>query len=452
MTPFPTAVETAARIRRGETSSRAVTEQLLARIDAVNPHVNAVVEVDSESALATADEADRTADRGPLHGVPITIKDSFNVAGLHTTWGEPAFAEYVADWDATVVQRLRRAGAIVVGKTNVHHMLADYGQTANEVYGRTNNPWDLARTPGGSSGGDAAALASGMTYLDYGSDLVGSIRIPAAFCGVYGLKPSVGTVPLHGFQPPGSPAGPSDMRYLSAVGPLARSAADLRLALGVTGGPDGPPAKAYSWAPAPSRHSRLADFRVGVVLDHEKCPVTSEVGDVLSGAVDALGRAGAKIVEGWPDGVDPVAQAETFGFHVGLFFAFQESGADFATLADVVEQENRRMASRAAWTRYFEDVDVFLCPTNFTPAFPHDTRPFDERTIAGDRPYDDQVFWISQASLPGLPAVAAPIGLTPGRLPVGAQVVGPLHEDDTAITFAELAADVVGGFAPPPEH
>jgi amidase len=445
-------------LRRREISSRELTEELLARIDSVNPALNAVVELRCEAALqeaTTADEAiTRGGDVGPLHGVPMTIKDSFNVAGLHTTWGNPAYKDFEADSDATVAQRLRQAGAIIVGKTNVAFMLSDFGQTANELFGVTNNPWDTTRTPGGSSGGTAAALSAGMTFLEYGSDLVGSIRIPASFCGVYGLKPSAGIVPLSGFQPPGSPAGPSDMMYMSAVGPLGRSAHDLRTALSVTGGPEGQVAKAYSWALSPSRHTRLEDFRVGVVLDHEHAPVSSEVLTQLSDAVDALARAGATVVEGWPDGVDPVRDYESFGFHVRLFFAFQQPGEDFATISQVIEHEHRRMASRVAWNRYFDDVaDVFLCPVNFTPAFPHDSRPFEQRTITtpeGERPYNDQAFWVSHASLPGLPAVSAPIGRTPSGLPVGAQIMGSLYEDDTAITFAELFTDVIGGYEPPP--
>src|SRR6266508_2117354 len=398
---FQSATDAAQTLRRKERSSRELTEMLLARIEAVNPALNAVVELRREAALQEAAAADATTargdDAGPLHGVPMTIKDSFNVAGLHTTWGNPAFKDFVADSDATVPRRLKQAGAIIVGKTNLAFMLGDFGQTANELYGVTGNPWDVARTPGGSSGGAAAALAAGMTFLEYGSDLVGSIRIPASFCGVYGLKPSVGTVPLTGFQPPGPPAGPSDMAYMSAIGPLGRSAPDLRTALRVTGGPEGQAAKAWSWALSPPRHRRLEEFRVGVVLDHPHAPVSSEVTAPLSNAVDAL--------------------------------------------------------ARAAWNRYYDDIDVFLCPVNFTPAFPHDGRPFEARTIAtpeGDRPYTNQVFWVSHASLPGLPAVAAPVGRTPGGLPVGAQIVGPLHEDDTAITFAELLGDVTGGYEPPP--
>ncbi|MFJ7212800.1 amidase family protein [Amycolatopsis sp. NPDC098790] len=419
MTFFRTATDVAADLRRGALSSRELTEQLFARIDASD--VNAVVATRRDFALEAASRADVTTG-GPLHGVPMTVKDAFAVAGMPTTWGEPAFAEAVADRDAVVVERLQAAGALVVGKSNVHHLLADFGRTENPVYGRTVNPRDRARTPGGSSGGAAAALAAGLSFVEYGSDLAGSIRIPAAYCGVYGLKPTPGTVPLRGFQPPG-PVTDLVREFPSAVGPLARSAADLRLALRVTGEPL-----------APSRRSRLADFRVGVVLDDPACPVTEEVGTALSDAVDALAKAGVRVAEGWPDGVDPVVQADSFGYQVEWFFAAQEGrepdGAD--------AQERLRAALGAAWARYFADVDAFLCPTVFTTAPAHDDR----------RRYDDQVFWIAQASLPGLPAVSAPIG---GPLPAGLQVVGPSREDDTAITLAELAADVVGGFVPPEE-
>ncbi len=451
------ATDAAELLRRKEISSRELTEMLLARIDAVNPAVNAIVELRREAAIlaaAAADEAIVHGDQlGPLHGVPMTIKDGFNVADLHTTWGNPAFKDYVADRDATVAERLKRAGAIIVGKTNVAFMLSDFGQTANDLYGVTNNPWDTTRTPGGSSGGAAAALSAGMTFLEYGSDLVGSIRIPASFCGVYGLKPSVEIVPLTGFQPPGPPPPPSDMMYMSAVGPLGRNACDLRTALNVTAGPENQAARAYRWRPSPPRHTRLEDFRVGVVLDNELSPVSSEVVTVLSGAVDALARKGATVVDGWPDGVDPVRLYESFGFHVQLFFAFQQPGENSTEIATLIAHENNRMAARAAWNRYFADLDVFVCPVNFTQAFPHDDRPFDKRTITtpeGRRPYHNQAFWVSHASLPGLPAVAAPIGRTQGGLPVGAQIIGPLYEDDTAITFAELLGDVIGGYEPPP--
>src|ERR671914_2668366 len=384
-TLFQSATDAAQAVRHKEVSSRELTEMLLTRIEDANPALNAVVELRREAALQEANAADEATahgeEAGPLHGVPMTIKDSFNVAGLHTTWGNPAFKDFEADSDATVVRRLRQAGAIIVGKTNVAFMLSDFGQTANELYGVTNNPWDTTRTPGGSSGGTAAALSAGMTFLEYGSDLVGSIRIPASFCGVYGLKPSVGIVPLSGFQPPGPPAPPSEMMYMSAVGPLGRSPRDLRTALSVTGGLEKQKGKGHSWALAPPRHARLEDFRVGVVLDHEYVPVSSEVTAPLSNAVDELARAGATVVEGWPDGVDPVRNYESFGFHVQSFFAFQQPGEAFVKFSEFIDHENRRMASRAAWNRYFEDIDVFLCPVSFTPPFPHDARPFEQRTI-----------------------------------------------------------------------
>jgi amidase len=453
---FRSATDAAELLRRKEISSRELTEMLLARIEAADPKLNAVVELRADEALKQATAADRATFEGvigPLHGVPMTIKDSFNVAGLHTTWGNPQFKDYVADWDATVVRRLEQAGAIIVGKTNVASMLGDFGQTANDLYGVTNNPWDTARTPGGSTGGGAAALAAGMTFLEYGSDLVGSIRIPASFCGVYGLRPSAGIVPLTGFQPPGPPAGPSEMMYLSAVGPLGRTARDLRTALNVTAGPEPPASSAYSWMLSRPRRARLEDVRVGVVFDHGYAPVSSEITTLLSDAVDALARAGGTVVEGWPEGVDPVRDYESFGFHVQLFFAAQQPDEPFARSSEFVAQEHRRMATRAAWTRYFDDIDVFLCPTNITPAFPHDSRPFAQRTITtpeGEWPYDTQAFWVAHAALAGLPAVAAPIGRTPDGLPVGAQIIGPLYEDGTALTFAELLGDVIGGYQPPP--
>jgi amidase len=430
-------------------SSRELVELLLRRIEAIDPAVNAIVELQAEEALREAEGADRAiaaGHAGALLGVPMTIKEAFNVAGLHTTWGNPAFKEYVADWDATTVSRLRESGAVIVGKTNAHFMLADFAQTFNDIYGRTNNPWDPELTPGGSSGGSAAAVAAGETFLDFGSDLVGSIRIPAAFCGVYGLRPSVGVVPLTGLQPPGPPAPPSEMSYMSSVGPIARTAGDLRTALTATAGPENP---AYSWALPPPRATTLRDFRVGVVVSD----VSSEVGDVLAGAVDALSSAGATIVEGWPDDVDPAATSDAFGYHVGLFLALAQPGGTFERLPELIEYEHRRMAVRAAWGRYFREVDAFICPVNFTPAFPHDPRPFEQRTVAtsdGERPYDAQPFWISHASLPGLPAVSAPVGRTRHGLPVGMQIIGPLYEDDTAITFAELTADIIGGYEPPP--
>jgi len=431
------ATEALAALRSGRVSALKLTEAVLARIDAVDGEVNAMASVRRGEALRDAAAADaRREPRGPLHGLPVTVKDAFHVAGLPTTWGNPDWAGAVADANATVVRRLVGAGAILVGTTNVAFMLGDFGQTENPLHGRTSNPHDPSRTAGGSSGGSAAALAAGMTYLEFGSDLVGSIRIPAAFCGVYGLRPTPGVVPLTGFAPPGSLAEQSELAHLSVVGPLARTAADVRLALSVTGGPE---QLGWSWTlPAP-RHRTLADFRVGVVLDSGLAPVTAEVGDVLSAVADTVAEAGATVVEGWPDGVDPAAGFEAFGAQVQAFFAWQDPPAATGSLAEFAAQDARRMAHRAAWRRCFEDFDVFLSPVNFTAAPPHDDRPIAERTVAG-RPYTDQSFWIAHAALAGLPALSAPVGHTPHGLPVGLQIVAPRDEDDTALTFAELLA------------
>ena len=454
---FGSAGAAADLIRCREVSSAELTQLVLERIDAVNPELNAVVELRREAALREAAVADdviaRGEQAGPLHGVPMTVKEAFHVTGMHSTWGNPAFRDYTAGQDAAVVRRLRAADAVITGTTNVAFMLADFAQTANDLYGVTSNPWNVGCTPGGSSGGSAAAVAAGMSFLEYGSDLAGSIRIPAGFCGVYGLKPSAGIVPPAGFQPPGPPTLPLELPVMAELGPLARTAGDLRTALAATAGPEDPVAKAYSWALAPPRHQRLDHFRVGVVLDDPRAPVTSEVGAVLSGTADALARAGVTVTEGWPAGIDPGRSAESFGFQVGLFLAFVQPGEqDFAPLAAVIEQERQRLAARAAWSNYFTDFDVFVCPVNFTAAFPHDARPFGQRTIAtaeGERPYADQPFWTAHASLAGLPAAAAPAGRTPAGLPVGAQIIGPRYEDDTVITFAELLANVTGGFRPP---
>jgi amidase len=450
---FQSATETARAIRRKGLSAREVAEALLDRIDSVGPQLNAIVELRRKDALQAAKAADdalaQGKDVGRLHGVPMTIKDAVDVAGLHTTWGNPDFADYIAPTDSAVAARLKQAGAVIIGKSNVAEMLADFGQTTNRLYGRTNNPWDLTRTPGGSSGGGAAAVSAGLSFLEYGSDLVGSIRIPAGLCGVYGLRPSARTVPLAGFQPPGAPTGANEMTYLSTLGPLARTAEDLRTALVATAGPLAPCDRAYRWNLAPARHAELKEFRVGFVLDDDNAPVSIEVSNLLSELVETLVAAGVSVTQGWPAGVDAVAQAQCFSEHVQAFFAYQEGGETEGYFA----QERARMTARDTWQSYFRDFDVFLSPATLSAAYPYDSRPFHERTIPtpdGELPYVNQPFWIAHAALVGLPAVVAPVGLTASGLPVGVQVVGPQHEDDTAITFAELLAPLTGGSLRPP--
>jgi amidase len=476
---FASALDAGRAIRSGKISSLELTTHMLDRIQQHNGKLNAVVALAGD-AVERARAADEAAARrewwGPLHGVPCTIKDTFEVAGVTTTAGSPALRSHVPARDATVAARLRAAGMVILGKTNVPMFAADW-QTYNAVYGQTNNPWDVARTPGGSTGGGAAALAAGLTYLEVGSDLAGSIRIPSHFCGVYGHKPSLDVVPMRGHipPPPGIPATPPST--LPVAGPLARSASDLSVALQALGGPDGDEARAWRWSLPAARGMRLAEYRIGYVLDHPLCPVSPEVGDALTATVEALRKAGAQLTEGWPPGMTAEEQFDTYYMLlVGHFGppvradqvpalrqrAAVQDGSYLAryalavTASDAYMQsmETRRRQARGVWQAYFRTHDAFLLPTALVPAFPHDPAGTPLlRVLAtprGERPYQDICFWTSFASLAGLPATTAPVGLTPGGLPVGAQIVGPYLEDATPIDLAGRLADIVGGFRPPP--
>src|SRR5713101_8400716 len=266
---FATAGETAEAVRKKRISASELMNVTFQRIDRHNPIVNAIIWQDREQAMARAKQADDTLakgnDFGALHGVPVPIQEPFAYRGSPSTWGLPWLEDAISPRTAVAVARMVSSGAIVVGKTNVPVMLGDW-QSYNPLFGTTNNPWDLTRTPGGSTGEGSAALAAGTGCLPLGSDLSGSIRIPAHFCGVYGHKPSLELVSLAGFQPgpwDGSPGYPMD---LSVAGPLARSARDLGLALNVLGGANGDDAKAWTWKMPAPRHTRLEDFRIGYVL------------------------------------------------------------------------------------------------------------------------------------------------------------------------------------------
>lgn len=460
MNSYATAVEMAAAIRNKTISTRELVELTFQRIEAVNPALNAIVWTQRDAALSRAAEADqalaRGRDLGPLHGVPITIKESFAYRGSPNTWGLPDLKNANSPRTALAIERLESAGAIVVGKTNVPVMLADW-QSDNPVYGTTNNPWDLSRTPGGSTGGGAAAVASGIGALTMGSDLSGSIRIPAHFCGVYGHKPSLNAINMEGFQPgpwDGAPGPPMD---LAVVGPLARDARDLALALDVLAGPTGDNARAWTWRMPAPRHTRLKDFRVGYVLDDPIAPIASDVRDVYEKLLSALGKTGATIQHGWPAGVDLRGAADTYGYLLMSFVTADLTGNKASTFdhASWLRQSLQRLAFRAVWQKYFESWDVFLLPSSFTAAFPHDqSQPIEKRVVKtpeGKRPYvQNLAYWISTASLSGLPATVAPVGFTDAGLPVGIQILAPMWEDGTSIEFAALLSEVTGGFSAPP--
>lgn len=473
---FATAAQSAQAIREKKISATELLAFTYGRIDDHNQKINAIIWQCREKAMARARQEDEILAKGktlgPLHGVPVTIKEAFAYQGSPNTWGLLSLKDVISPRTAIAVERLESAGAIVIGKTNVCVMLGDW-QTYNPVYGTTNNPWDFTRTAGGSTGGGAAALAAGLGCLTLGSDLSGSIRIPAHFCGVYGHKPTLELASTDGFQPgpwDGAPGFPMD---LGVVGPLARDASDLALALGAIGGPNGQAAKAWSWRIPPSHRKRLKDFRIGYVLDDAIAPVASDVGLLYENVVAELRRAGANMTCGWPEGIEPRKQLETYLYLLFAFFSFDVSkeqlGKQRARLeqdpsdisaAAVVEphgrwlrETRRRLGFRALWQKYFEQYDVFLLPAGFSAAFPHDhSEPLEHRVVEtpeGKRSYLSTPLWTCFATLAGLPATVAPIGRTKAGLPAGIQIVAPMWEDGTSIEFASLLADAVGGFIEP---
>lgn len=474
---FATALQAADAIRKKQVSSVELTRRVFERIDRYNPQLNAFAYQLRDEAMAQAAQADaehaKGGSLGVLHGVPITVKESIGVAGHPATWGIPALRNVLTSQDSDVVARLRGAGAILVGATNVPLSLDDW-QSYNEIYGQTNNPWDVKRTPGGSSGGSAAALAAGLGYLSIGSDIGGSIRVPSDFCGIFGHKPTVGLVSSIGQQPGGGRSVPGSPPLLAVLGPMARSAQDLLTALKVVGGPVAWDTKAWKWQLPEPRGNSLKDFRVGYVIDDPIAPPTPEIKAVLESAIDRLGRAGAKLKPGWPTGYRPADLLSNYLFLLQAFlftvsppeeqerlrktfpnFMGPGSGAT-SSLAEWQHQNSRRLAFRAQWQAWFEQVDVFLSPVAFTAAFPHDhSEPEEQRTIAtpgGPRHYMDIVNWIAPPTLTGCPATAAPVGRTPNGLPVGMQIMGPFWEDATPITFADLLTREIGGFSPPPGY
>ncbi|HEY2058188.1 MAG TPA: amidase [Amycolatopsis sp.] len=461
-------------------SATELLELSIARIEEFDEKVNAVVVRDFERARAAAKRADAALARGeraPLLGVPVAVKESFNVAGLPTTWGIPEAAGWEPAEDAVLVTRVKDAGGVVVGKTNVPHLLHDW-QSYNDIYGTTSNPWELTRSPGGSSGGSAAALAAGYVSLALGSDLAGSLRVPAHFCGVFAHKPSLPLLPGRGNVPPRVPAlaAPPD---LAVVGPMTRSAADLTLATLLLAGPDEVEAVAYQLALQPSRGAELRDFRVLVVDSHPLVPTAAVIREGFDRIAQGLEKAGATVArhsELLPDleqtaktyltllssrfGVDmpPEAyravQAAAAGIppEADTVQAIMTRGA-VAGHADWVRADRVRVGLADRWRRLFREFDVVLFPITPTPAFPHDHAERGERRLEIDGtayPYDSHLFWPSAATLTGLPATAVPIGHSPEGLPYGMQIVGPYLEDRTPLRFAELVEQEFGGFTPPP--
>lgn len=448
------------------------------RIERYNKTLNALCVMDLERGRRAARAADRArGGRGPLNGLPMTVKESFDLEGFPTTWGLPEFRSNVARRDALAVQRLKAAGAVVFGKTNVPAMLADW-QTFNPIHGTTSNPWDLARVPGGSSGGAAAALAAGLTGLELGSDIGASIRAPAHYCGVYGHKPTWGICSPEGHALPGD----AQEQDIAAIGPLARSAEDLRLALGIVAGPDAIDGAGWKLALKPRALRRFRGLRIAVMASHPTAEVDASVSDAILKLARFAAGKGAKVSDRARPDFDP---EEAHRVYLALLrsatsarlaakqfarwqriarsrpahdMAYEAQAARGNTLAhrDWLVVSNRRHQMRHAWARFFRDWDVFLCPTAATAAFAHNQKGerWERMILVNGKPQPSttQMFWAGYSGIAFLPSTVAPAGFTIGGLPLGVQIVGPQHADTLTIAFAQLVEREYQGFEPPPGY
>jgi amidase len=479
---FKTAIELSAALAAKQVSAVELAQDAISRIERHDARINAICVRDFERGLDAARAADAARARGetrPLLGIPLTVKESYNVAGLPTTWGFPAQKDFTPPEDALSISRAKAAGGVILGKTNVPVGLGDW-QSYNEIYGTTNNPYDLGRTPGGSSGGSAAALAAGYGPLSLGSDIGGSLRVPAFHCGVYAHKPTYNVAPVRGHTPPPFPPIPLD-RDMAVIGPMARSAADLSLLLDVIAGPDPLDAGVgYKLTLPPPRRNALKDFRVLVVDSDPVLPSDKDVRGAIEKLAGGLARSGVNVARQSPLLPDFAESSRLYMrmlmSFLGAFFAPEviagaQAGAaqlpaDNKSLAaerlrgmtqshrDWVLDDGARGRLRAQWRELFKTFDAVICPIMPTPAYPHDHSPQQEarriKIDGKDYAYPDQLAWPGIATLPGLPATAIPLGLSPEGLPVGIQIVGPWLEDRTPLELAALIEREFGGFVPPP--
>ncbi len=473
---FASASFLTAAIRARHVGCLELLDHFIGRVERFDGALNAVVVRDFERARIRARELDNGPLTGPLHGLPMTLKESFNVAGLPTSWGVPEFNGKLAETNALPVDRLLDAGAVVFGKTNVPIRLGEW-QSFNANYGRTNNPWDLETTPGGSSGGSAAAVAAGLTGLEAGSDIGGSIRQPAHACGVFGHKPTHGLLPMYGHALAENAAGTD----ISVIGPLARSAADLALALDVLAGPDEAETALRLHLPAP-RVSGLKGLRVAVwaeqpgqVTDPAITASLLELADLLEregAVVDRSARPGFDIEAGYTlylkllfaalSGRSTEEERERIRAGVRVLSPDDRSANAVMsrtvdlTHADWLGLNERRHRIRRAWGAFFREWDVVLCPVLGAPTWKHMTEGLvkDRRlTVAGqDISYNDLLFWPGITGGFHLPASVAPLGLTPGGLPYGVQIAGQLYGDRTTIAVAGLLERAWRAFTPPPGY
>ena len=476
---FESATSLATKIRQKEISCAELLCMYFDRVDRYNGELNAIVVERRDQALKEAYTADVAVARGdslgPFHGVPMTVKESYDVAGMPTTWGAPYLKGNIAETDALAVQRLRQAGAILFGKTNVPFLLSDF-QSYNEIYGTTNNPWDLTRSPGGSSGGSAAALAAGLTGIESGSDIGGSIRNPAHYSGVFGHKPTWNLLPPQGH----APSGVKSVSDLSVIGPLARSAEDLDAAVRVMGGPNEIESRGLRLQ-LPELDKRLSDLRVAVWRDDEIASVDSEVSERVDMVAEALKSAGAAI--------NYEARPSFTARHNQMVYQFllqattssritedqYQRALERASQLDENDKSHRAMLKRAqvarfrewtynndkrtrirwAWHEFFRDYDVLITPIMATPAIRHDHRPMSERSIEVNDEKQDyflQIFWSGLTTNAYLPSTIVPTGPNRDSLPIGVQIAGPEYGDLITIGVAKELEKQGFAFVAPPDY
>ena len=480
---FLDATSLARGLADGHWSSLELLDGFIERIERFDSAINAVVVRDFEAARESARAADAAraggGALGPLHGVPMTVKESFDVVGLPSTFGHPERQAHRAAADSLAVARLKHAGAIIFGKTNVPKFLGDW-QAFNEVYGHTVNPWDHERTPGGSSGGAAAALAAGMTGLEIGSDIGGSIRMPAHCCGVFGHKPTFGIVPMRGHELEPNLAPPD----MLVAGPMGRSATDLARAMDILAIAD-PDEEGMGWRIdlPPEPRMRLNQYRVAVITGDATFPIDTDTARILEDIAAALRADGADVIT---DPRLPLPSPEIYTLFLSLLrgatslqpndteFAQilakvdsmpREETLDYATLLprglvqrhrDWLAAADARERLCAAWRGFFADIDLLIAPMSATSAYPHETdRPKEKQLFKVDgelQPAADTYFWIGIASSAYLPATSVPAGMSKEGLPIGVQIIGPQYHDRRCLAVARLLELAHGGFVAPPAY
>ena len=467
---FLSLCEMAEAIRARKISSVELIDAHIARIERLNPKLNAYVHTDFEGARRQAQAADaavrdagKSRTLGALHGVPISMKSSIDVGGWPCECGSRLRREYVAAADAPLVARLRAAGAILLGNTNVPEFLMAW-ETDNALFGRANNPWNPERTPGGSSGGEAAAIASGCSGGGIGSDGGGSIRVPSHFSGICGLKPTPGRVPATGHFP-GS-AGP--FAQLGVVGPMARTVRDVERLFEVVAGPD--PGDACA-APVPLRRwsdAEIRKLRIGYFTQHEMAPVTPETASAVRKGAEALRSASFEVIEWLPDNLDRVQRLwfNLFCRAGQMAFSPMLEGNDgqmspmLREFRDAIAQQPPLTATelldtllerdvlRAKFLSKMEEFPILLCPVASIPAFRHGEREWkiEGRTVQ----YLDAMAYSAWFNLLGLPGAVVPVGQSPEGLPIGVQVVGRPWEEEAVLGVAAKIEQAAGGFRRPP--